>query len=86
MNVLTQNEIPKKVCHNEPIAENFMGNNGGPNKLQLIDWQCSGISDPHWEVAVFSVQNHFNLAARKSFLEAYFGIEDRRLMVLIVLF
>lgn len=57
-------------CHNDTVPENFLKKN---RKLYLIDWEYSGMNDPMWDLAAFSLENNLEKDEEEEFLELYFG-------------
>jgi hypothetical protein len=43
----------------------------------LLDWQCSALADPHWEIGAFSAQQRLPPAAEEAFFAAYFDADDQ---------
>lgn len=60
-------------CHNDPVPENYIDTGG---RMILVDWQCSGQADPHWEVGALSAQCRFDDFQDKALIETYFGSPD----------
>lgn len=61
---------PKLVaCHNDAVPENFIIS---ANKLFLIDWEYSGMNDPMWDLASYSLENSFSKEEELMFLKEYF--------------
>ncbi|MBI5120884.1 MAG: phosphotransferase family protein [Rhodospirillales bacterium] len=60
-------------CHNDPVPENYIDTGG---RMILVDWQCSGQADPHWEVGALSAQCRFDDSQDKALIETYFGSPD----------
>lgn len=59
-----------RPCHNDPVGENFlMDSRGG---IYLIDWEYSGMNDPLWDLAAFSLENDLSAAEEAQMLEIYF--------------
>ena len=44
-------------CHNDLVAENFIKDDSG--NLYLIDWEYSGMNDPHWDIAALFLESSF---------------------------
>lgn len=55
-------------CHNDTVAGNFMGN---AKDLKLIDWEYSGMNDPYYDLACFSMENRLNINDEKYILLLY---------------
>jgi thiamine kinase-like enzyme len=60
----------KVACHNDLVPENMLETIDG---LTLIDWEYSGMNDPAWDLASFSLESGFDEAQDRFFLEAYSG-------------
>ncbi len=58
-------------CHNDLVAENFV-RSGKTNKLYLLDWEYSGMNDPAWDLAAFTVENEITGEDFEYFLQAYY--------------
>jgi thiamine kinase-like enzyme len=58
----------KVACHNDLVPENMLETAEG---LTLIDWEYSGMNDPAWDLASFSLESGFDEAQDKRFLESY---------------
>lgn len=68
--ILASHGVPPRPSHNDPVAANFVDTGRG---LMLIDWQCAGMCDPHWELAALSAQMGLSPEAELPLLAAYFG-------------
>lgn len=68
--VLTSAAPPLCACHNDAIPENLAYDG---NKLVFIDWQISGMGDPHWDLGSFVGQITMTEAQKDPFYAAYFG-------------
>lgn len=71
--ILTANGVPHCPTHNDPQRKNFIATDDG---LFMIDWELSGMSDPHWEVASLSSEVGMSEDVRNAYLTEYFGSED----------
>jgi thiamine kinase-like enzyme len=60
----------KVACHNDLIPENMLETGDG---LTLIDWEYSGMNDPAWDIASFSLESGFDEAQERRFIKAYSG-------------
>lgn len=56
-------------CHIDPVPENFV--KSGDDKLYLIDWEYSGMNDPLWDVAAFSLECELSPREETLFLQQY---------------
>lgn len=59
---------PLCPCHNDTVAGNFMGS---ADNLKLIDWEYSGKNDPFYDLACFSMENHFSGEMERNMLRMY---------------
>jgi thiamine kinase-like enzyme len=57
-------------CHNDPWPGNFVD---AGEQLYLIDWEFSGMNDPMWDLADFSVEAGFGPKQDRTLVEAYHG-------------
>lgn len=57
-------------CHNDTVPENFVRSTG--DILYLIDWEYSGMNDPLWDLAAFSLECGFDEKEEKLLLNYYF--------------
>ena len=73
ISILKSHRVPHYATHNDPLTRNFILHEG---EMQLIDWECSGLGDPHWEVGAMSSQAGLDLDVFEEYLTAYFGSED----------
>ncbi|WP_242850753.1 choline kinase family protein [Clostridium massiliodielmoense] len=67
--VLQTLDIKLVPCHNDTVPENFIVNNG---KLNLIDWEYSGMNDYMWDLAAHILECGFSEKEEKQFLNLYF--------------
>lgn len=68
--ILKQNKMIIKACHNDTVPENFIKND--KNEIFLIDWEYSGMNDPMWDLAAHSLESNFSSREENIFLENYF--------------
>lgn len=61
---------PITACHNDTVPGNFIKNYEG--KLFLIDWEYSGMNDPMWDLASYSLRCDFSKDEEETLLELYF--------------
>lgn len=66
---------PLRACHNDLVPENILEVDG---RLQLIDWEYSGMNDPAWDVASFLLECEFSEAEESMFIDRYLGSEEVR--------
>jgi thiamine kinase-like enzyme len=60
----------KVACHNDLVPENILETRDG---LTLIDWEYSGMNDPAWDIASFTLESGFDEAQDRCFIAAYSG-------------
>jgi thiamine kinase-like enzyme len=62
---------PERVaCHNDLVPENILDT---PEGLTLIDWEYSGMNDPAWDLASFTLESGYDEEHETRFLAAYYG-------------
>jgi len=71
--ILAANGVPACPAHNDPLSRNFVADGDG---LVLLDWECSAMGDPHWEVAMLSSQVGMKGDVRSAYLAEYFGSKN----------
>jgi thiamine kinase-like enzyme len=65
-----------KPCHCDPTGRNLLDTG---ERVWLVDWEYSGMNDPMWDLAYFSIESLLDEAGDQALLAAYFGREpDRR--------
>jgi thiamine kinase-like enzyme len=64
------------ACHNDLVPENILES---PDGLTLIDWEYSGMNDPAWDLASFTLESGFDEEAEMCFLASYTAgrVEER---------
>ena len=67
--ILKSFDIKLVSCHNDTVPENFLKK--GDN-LFLIDWEYSGLNDPIWDLAAFSIESDLSVNEEKELLDYYF--------------
>ena len=77
-------QIEITPCHIDPVAGNLVKN--GHNKMYLIDWEYSGMSDPLWDVGAYIAECGLSPEEADVFLMFYFEreptIEERKRILL----
>ncbi len=58
-----------RPCHCDPTGHNLLDTG---TRVWLVDWEYSGMNDPAWDIAYFSVQSHLDPEADAALLSAYF--------------
>jgi thiamine kinase-like enzyme len=66
--ILRSMAVPLRACHNDLVPENILVVEG---RIQLIDWEYSGMNDPAWDIGSFLLESEFGPEDTKMFLEAY---------------
>ncbi len=67
---LNQLGVQVLPCHNDAVPENFIKDEHG--KIYIIDWEYSGMNDPHWEFAALFLESDFSEESQEFFLDCYF--------------
>ncbi|WP_284239690.1 phosphotransferase [Paenibacillus glycanilyticus] len=63
-------EYNNKFCHNDSFLCNMIYTG---DKLQIIDWELSGIGDIFFELTLIPFTNQFSEAEEREWLKLYFG-------------
>lgn len=66
--ILKSMAVPLRVCHNDLVPENILIVDG---RIQLIDWEYSGMNDPAWDIGSYLLESEFGPEDTKSFITAY---------------
>jgi thiamine kinase-like enzyme len=67
---LEQNPAALAPCHCDPLSENFLDDG---KKMWIVDWEYSGMNDPHWDLGDLSVEAEMDDAQEAELLQGYFG-------------
>ena len=67
---LESNAVTPKPCHCDPTGRNLLDTG---EKVWLVDWEYSGMNDPMWDLAYFSIESQLDDAGDDALLRAYFG-------------
>jgi thiamine kinase-like enzyme len=59
-----------RPCHCDPTGRNMLDTG---EQVWLVDWEYSGMNDPMWDLAYFSVESLLDEAGDDALLAAYFG-------------
>ena len=65
----------KEMCltHIDAVPDNFLFyNDGSTEKLQLTDWEYSGMQDPHVDIAMFCIYSMYNKNQVDRLIDIYF--------------
>lgn len=65
---LKKQKIKLCPCHNDTLAGNFIGDENG---LRMIDWEYSGMNDPFYDLACFSMENKLDALMEEELLKEY---------------
>jgi thiamine kinase-like enzyme len=68
--VLEAHPVPPKPCHCDPTGRNMLDTD---ERVWLVDWEYSGMNDPMWDLAYFSIESLLDEAGDAALLTAYFG-------------
>ena len=60
----------QKPCLCDPTGRNLLDTG---EKVWLVDWEYSGMNDPMWDLAYFSIESLLDEAGDRALLTAYFG-------------
>jgi thiamine kinase-like enzyme len=71
--ILDAAPVPWMPCHNDPIPENYIDNG---TRIQIVDWQCAAMADPHWELGGLAAQAGFKSEQDQALIETYFDRPD----------
>jgi thiamine kinase-like enzyme len=66
--ILRSMPVPLRVCHNDLVPENILIVDG---RIQLIDWEYSGMNDPAWDIGSFLLESEFDPGDTRAFITAY---------------
>jgi len=66
------------TCHNDLLAANFIDDG---ERLWIVDWEYSGMGDPFFDLANFSVNNGLDEEGERALLESY-GSTDAHALTL----
>ena len=67
---LQEDQAKKVLCHGDSYSPNFLLNEAG--EMSLIDWEYSGLNDPIWDLAAFSIESDLSVNEEKELLDYYF--------------
>ena len=63
-------KIEKVPCHNDTVPENFIKSD---KEFYLIDWEYSGMNDPIWDLAAFSLESNLNKKEEEKLISFYYN-------------
>jgi thiamine kinase-like enzyme len=67
---LAAHPVAARACHCDPTGRNLLDTGA---KVWLVDWEYSGMNDPMWDLAYFSIESLLDEAGDRALLTAYFG-------------
>lgn len=67
---LAAHPVPRRPCHCDPTGRNLLDTGA---RVWLVDWEYSGMNDPMWDLAYFSIESLLDEAGDRALLAAYFG-------------
>lgn len=67
---LNLHPVPLAPCHCDPLSENFLDDG---ERMWVVDWEYSGMNDPHWDLGDLSVEAGMDAAQEGELLQGYFG-------------
>jgi thiamine kinase-like enzyme len=68
--VLEATPVAPKPCHCDPTGRNLLDTG---ERVWLVDWEYSGMNDPMWDLAYFSIESELDEAGDRALLAAYFA-------------
>jgi len=68
--MIEKHPVPLTACHCDPLSENFLDDGA---RMWLVDWEYSGMNDPHWDLGDVSVEAEMDEAQEAELLQGYFG-------------
>ena len=67
---------PVRLCHCDSYAPNFLLDRA--DKMYLIDWEYSGMSDPAWDIGTFIACADYTMDEADGIIQRYMGREPSR--------
>jgi thiamine kinase-like enzyme len=64
------NRPESRLCHNDLGRGNFIDDG---TQLWLIDWECAGVGDPYYDLAIVAHNNRFTSEQETELVQAYAG-------------
>lgn len=68
--LLAEHPVPLAPCHCDPLCENFLDDG---ETMWIVDWEYSGMNDPHWDVGDLSVEAGLDDRLETELMRGYFG-------------
>ena len=71
---ISENSGEYCLTHIDAVPDNFLfySSESGEEKLQLTDWEYSGMQDPHVDLAMFSIYSFYSRSQVDDLIEIYF--------------
>ena len=66
--VLANQDLPRRPCHIDTLAENFIDVDG---RMYIIDYEFAGNTDPFWDLGEFAIETGIDDDRLVRFLTAY---------------
>lgn len=68
--LVERDNVPLVLCHNDFYAPNFLV---GAERMDLIDWEYSAMSDPAGDLGVFICCSDYTLDEARAVIDEYYG-------------
>ena len=71
---INQHKSKEVLTHIDAVPDNFIftKDKDGNTEIRLIDWEYSGMQDPHVDIAMFCIYSMYNKPQVDSLIDAYF--------------
>lgn len=70
---IDSNALEKSLTHIDAVPDNFLFYmENGEEKLQLTDWEYSGMQDPHVDIAMFIIYSYYDKKQADKLIDIYF--------------
>lgn len=71
---MEQNKAEEVLSHIDAVPDNFLFVEGknGEDEIRLIDWEYSGMCDPHIDIAMFCIYAMYNKKQIDTIIQQYF--------------
>lgn len=72
---IEKHKNPDVLTHIDAVPDNFIfiKNQSGEEDIRLIDWEYSGMQDPHVDIAMFCIYAMYNKAQVDALIDQYFA-------------
>jgi thiamine kinase-like enzyme/choline kinase/predicted transcriptional regulator len=67
-------DIQLTPCHNDALPQNMV--KSGEDKVYMIDWEYSGMNDPMWDIAWYSMESELTPEEEELYLTLYLQKDD----------